>query len=128
MPKNASERPTTRLGDFVLTMFSDGTYYLDGGSMFGVVPKTLWSRRVTPNERNLIACGTNCVLVRAGGKNVLIETGIGNKLGPKLKAIYENQERLLDNLAAGGVRPQEIDVVIDSHLHFDHCGWNTIHQ
>jgi glyoxylase-like metal-dependent hydrolase (beta-lactamase superfamily II) len=94
--------------------------------MFGVVPKSLWSKRVTVDERNLITCGANSVLVEGGGKRVLIETGIGNKLGPKLKAIYENQERLLDDLRAGGILPESIDVVINSHLHFDHCGWNTM--
>ncbi len=94
--------------------------------MFGVVPKSLWSRRVPVNDRNLMTCGTNSVLLEGGGKRVLIETGIGNKLGPKLKAIYENQERLLDDLRAGGIAPESIDIVINSHLHFDHCGWNTM--
>jgi len=125
MAKSAP-RPTTSVGDFTLTHFSDGHYYLDGGAMFGVVPKSLWSRRVAVNERNLMTCGTNSVLVESVGKRVLIETGIGNKLGPKLKAIYENQERLLDDLRAGGIAPESIDVVINSHLHFDHCGWNTM--
>ena len=126
MGETAAERPSIRLGDYELTMFSDGTYRLDGGGLFGVVPKSLWSRRVQADERNLIAVGTNCLLVKAHGKKVLIETGIGNKLGPKLKAIYAHEERLLENLAAGGVKPQDIDIVIDSHLHFDHCGWNTV--
>lgn len=117
---------SVQLGDFKLTSFSDGTYFLDAGAMFGVVPKTLWSKRVSVDERNLMTCGTNSVLVEAHGKRVLIETGIGNKLGPRLKAIYENQERLLANLEAGGIAPESIDVVINSHLHFDHCGWNTM--
>jgi glyoxylase-like metal-dependent hydrolase (beta-lactamase superfamily II) len=119
-------RPTVSIGDFTLTHFSDGDYYLDGGAMFGVVPKSLWSKRVEINDRNLMTCGTNSVLVEANGTRALIETGIGNKLGPKLKAIYENQERLVDDLRAGGIEPESIDVVINSHLHFDHCGWNTM--
>ena len=118
--------PSIHLGGFKLTSFSDGNYFLDGGAMFGVVPKSLWSKRIHVNDRNLMTCGTNSVLVEANGKRVLIETGIGNKLGPKLKAIYENQERLLANLAAAGISPDSIDVVINSHLHFDHCGWNTM--
>jgi glyoxylase-like metal-dependent hydrolase (beta-lactamase superfamily II) len=101
-------------------------YFLDGGAMFGVVPKSMWSKRVQVDDRNLMTCGTNSILVEGNGKRVLIETGIGNKLGPKLKAIYENQERLLDDLRSGGVDPSSIDVVINSHLHFDHCGWNTM--
>jgi glyoxylase-like metal-dependent hydrolase (beta-lactamase superfamily II) len=124
--RNAADRPRTKVGELELTMFSDGTYLLDGGAMFGVVPKTLWSKRITPDERNLVAAGTNCVVVRGNGKMVLIETGIGNKLPQKLKSIYNSQERLLANLRAGGVEPEQIDVVINSHLHFDHCGWNTV--
>lgn len=123
---NPTARPTTFIGDLTLTHFSDGLYYLDGGAMFGVVPKMMWSRKAVVDDRNLMACGTNSVLVEGGGKRVLIETGIGNKLGPKLKAIYENQERLLDDLRAGDIAPESIDIVINSHLHFDHCGWNTM--
>jgi glyoxylase-like metal-dependent hydrolase (beta-lactamase superfamily II) len=124
--KTAADRPRTTVGDFELTLFSDGTYLLDGGAFFGVVPKTLWSKRMSPDDRNLVACGTNCLLVRGGGQTVLVETGIGNKLPQKLKSIYNAQERLLDNLRAGGVQPETIDIVINSHLHFDHCGWNTV--
>ena len=113
------------LGDFELTVLSDGIYYLDGGSMFGVVPKSLWQKRVEVDEHNLMTCGTNSVLVRTGTKNVLIETGIGSKLNDKLKAIYRNEERLMESFEAAGTSPEEIDVVINSHLHFDHCGWNT---
>ena len=126
--KTAADRPRTRLGDFELTMLSDGTYLLDGGALFGVVPKSLWSRRVTPDEQNLVECGTNCLLVRGHGQTVLIETGIGNKLGPKLKAIYHPQERLLESMAAVGLDPVNVDIVINSHLHFDHCGWDTMLQ
>lgn len=114
-----------QLGDFRLSFYSDGEYLLDGGAMFGVVPKTLWSKKVTVDERNLMVCGTNSVLVEGSGKRILIETGIGNKLPPKLRSIYENQARLLDDLREGGVAPESIDIVINSHLHFDHCGWNT---
>ncbi|MBV9669692.1 MAG: MBL fold metallo-hydrolase [Acidobacteriales bacterium] len=114
-----------KLGKFSLTIVSDGTYYLDAGVMFGVVPKTLWSMKYTPDEQNRMSCGTNSVLVRGGEKTVLIETGIGNKLG-KLDAIYEPKHQLLNNLRSAGVQPEEIDIVINSHLHFDHCGWNTV--
>ncbi|MCU1307731.1 MAG: beta-lactamase-like protein [Acidobacteriaceae bacterium] len=120
--------PKHTLGDFELTILSDGTYFLDGGSMFGVVPKSLWSKKAQVNERNLMDCGLNSVLVRTGEKNVLIETGIGNKLSDKLKAIYEPQELLMKSFEAAGVSPDEIDIVINSHLHFDHCGWNTTYK
>jgi glyoxylase-like metal-dependent hydrolase (beta-lactamase superfamily II) len=118
--------PSFRLGDFELTVFSDGTYFLDGGAFFGIIPKILWQKKVQADEQNRVATGLNSVLVRTGKQNVLIETGIGNKLGDKMKRIYEPQAKLLDNLKAGGVSPEEIDIVINSHLHFDHCGWNTV--
>ncbi len=120
--------PRLQLGDFQLTIVSDGNYYLDGGVLFSVVPKPLWSKRMPPDELNRIAVGENSVIVRTGKKTVLIETGIGNKLNDKLKKIFDPREKLLENLAAAGVRPEQIDVVINSHLHFDHCGWNTIRK
>ncbi len=70
-------------------------------------------------------CGTDGVLVRGGDKTVLIQTGIGNKLPEKLDRIYDAKHTLLTNLESAGVRPDEVDIVINSHLHFDHCGWNT---
>src|SRR6266576_5626690 len=116
----------TVLGDFELTVVPDGTYLLDGGGFFGVVPKNLWSRKVTANENNLVSSGLNSLLVRTGKKNILIETGIGNKLSEKMVRIYGQPAQLLDNLRAAGIVPEEIDIVINSHLHFDHCGWNTV--
>ena len=120
--------PSFRLGDFELTVFSDGTYFLDGGAFFGIIPKVLWQKKVQADATNRVAIGLNSVLVRTGKQNVLIETGIGNKLGEKMQRIYEPQAKLLDNLKAGGVAPEDIDVVINSHLHFDHCGWNTVRR
>jgi glyoxylase-like metal-dependent hydrolase (beta-lactamase superfamily II) len=120
--------PTRNLGDFELTIVSDGTYRLDAGSMFGVVPKSLWSKRVQVDDRNLIACGTNSVLIRTGEKNIIVETGIGNKLSDRLKAIYEPHQQFMENFLKTGLSPEDIDIVINSHLHFDHCGWNTVYQ
>ncbi len=118
----------TTLGDFELTVVSDGTYFLDGGAFFGVVPKTMWSKKVTPDEQNRLDTGLNSLLVRTGEKNILIETGIGNKLPEKLVQIYKQPAKLLDNLHAAGVAPEDIDIVINTHLHFDHCGWNTVRR
>ena len=117
----------TTLGDFELTVFSDGNYFLDGGAFFGVVPKAMWSKKVKADEKNLVPVGLNSLLVRSG-ENVLIETGIGNKLSEKMARIYGQPAQLLDNLHAAGVAPEDIDVVINTHLHFDHCGWNTIRK
>jgi len=113
------------LGDFELTICTDGTYLLDGGAMFGVVPKTLWSKRTPADDQNRILLGLNSVLVRTGKHTIAIETGIGNKQPPKLREIHQNQELLPTSLAAAGIHPEDVDIVLNTHLHFDHCGWNT---
>jgi glyoxylase-like metal-dependent hydrolase (beta-lactamase superfamily II) len=118
-------RARTTLGDFELTILSDGWYVLDGGAMFGVVPKPLWEKRASADEQNRILLGLNTVVVRTGRHTIAIETGIGNKLAPKLREIYGAKEQLPRAFEAAGIRPEEIDIVINSHLHFDHCGWNT---
>lgn len=114
------------LGDFELTVLTDGTYRLDGGAFFGVIPKVMWSKRVPADERNYVDAGLNSLLVRTGRENVLIETGIGNKLSERMIKFYGQPAKLLDSLAAAGIAPDEIDIVINTHLHFDHCGWNTL--
>ena len=114
------------LGDFELSVFSDGTYPLDGGAFFGVVPKVMWSRKVTADEKNYVTAGLNSLLIRTGKKTVLVETGMGNKLSERMIKFYGQPAKLLDNLKAGGVSPEDVDIVINSHLHFDHCGWNTV--
>ena len=113
------------LGDFELQVVSDGTYPLDGGTFFGVVPKVMWSRKVEADAQNYIHVGLNSLLIRTGSQTVLVETGIGNKLSDKMIKIYGQPAKLLDHLAAAGVAPDDVDVVINTHLHFDHCGWNT---
>jgi glyoxylase-like metal-dependent hydrolase (beta-lactamase superfamily II) len=116
------------LGDFELSIVSDGKYPLDGGAFFGVVPKVMWSRKAAADERNFITAGLNSLLIRTGSQNVLVETGIGNKLPDKMIKVYGQPAQLLDNLAATGMSPEDIDIVINTHLHFDHCGWNTMRQ
>ena len=132
MPFANSQRPIANsrisIGDFELTALSDGIYHLDGGALFGIVPKVLWSKRVIADERNLVPVGLNSVLVRTGEKNILIETGIGNKLSEKMAEIYGQPAKLLDNLTAAGASPDDIDIVVNTHLHFDHCGWNTVRR
>jgi glyoxylase-like metal-dependent hydrolase (beta-lactamase superfamily II) len=113
------------LGDFELTLCTDGTYLLDGGAMFGVVPKTLWQKRIPADADNRIRLGLNTCVVRTGRHVVLIETGIGNKQSPKMREIHQNQALLPASLAAAGISPDEVTHVLNTHLHFDHCGWNT---
>jgi glyoxylase-like metal-dependent hydrolase (beta-lactamase superfamily II) len=119
------------LGDFELSVFSDGTYPLDGGAFFGVVPKVMWSRKLAADDKNYVTAGLNSLLIRSehprtGKQTVLVEAGMGNKLSDRMIKFYGQPAQLLDNLAAGGVAPEDVDIVINSHLHFDHCGWNTL--
>jgi glyoxylase-like metal-dependent hydrolase (beta-lactamase superfamily II) len=116
-----------KLGAFEINALSDGTFGLDGGQMFGVVPKALWEKRLPADERNRVRLGLTCLLVRTGKHNVLIETGIGDKFDARHADIYNihHSSRLLDELSRHGLRASDIDIVINSHLHFDHCGWNT---
>jgi len=114
------------LGDFELTIFSDGTYPLDGGAFFGVVPKIMWSRKAAADEKNYVTAGLNSLLIRTGKQNVLVETGMGNKLSERMVKFYGQPAKLLANLDAAGIAPEDVNIVINSHLHFDHCGWNTV--
>jgi len=118
-------RGTAKVGDAEIIVCTDGTCRFDGGAMFGVVPRTLWQKKMVPDDQNRVKIGLNCVIVRIGGRTVLIETGFGNKLTPKLKAICDIQERLPASLNAAQVPPESVDTVINTHLHWDHCGWNT---
>ncbi len=117
--------PRLTLGDLELTVLSDGAYWLDGGAFFGVVPRALWEKKAVPDEKNRVRTGLNSLLVRSSERTVLIETGIGPKLDERMAKIYGHTPKLMDNLAAAGVAPDEVDIVINTHLHFDHCGWNT---
>ncbi len=116
-----------QLGDFEIFALSDGTFVLDGGQMFGVVPKVLWEKKLPADSRNRVRLGLTCLLVRTGRHKVMIETGIGDKLDQKLADIYgvEKSMTLPAGLREHGLAPEDIDIVINTHLHFDHCGWNT---
>ena len=115
-----------KLGDLEFHVISDGHLRLDGGAMFGVIPRTMWERKMPPDARHRITLSMNCLLVRAGGKLIVVETGAGDKLDPKLREIYGvDGPHLTDGLQNYGVRPEDVDIVINTHLHFDHCGGNT---
>ena len=116
-----------RLGDFELLTLSDDTFRLDGGAMFGVVPKPLWEKRIPADARNRISLGLRPLLVRAGDRRILIDAGIGDKMGEKETDIYaiDRTSHLDHSLAAHGLTARDIDVAIATHLHFDHVGGFT---
>jgi len=116
------------LGDLTLHLVSDGGFGLDGGAMFGVVPRTLWSRQRPPDEQNRIRMTTNCVLVESASELLLVDTGIGDKGDEKFRSIFALEEgatRLPESIRAAGFEVGDVTHVLLSHLHFDHCGWNT---
>jgi glyoxylase-like metal-dependent hydrolase (beta-lactamase superfamily II) len=108
-----------------LTSVLGNSQRLDGGAMFGNAPKPVWSAWIAPDERNRIPLACRCLLVRDGGRTILFEAGIGAFFEPKLKdrfGVVEERHVLIESLAAAGVAPEEVDVVVFSHLHFDHAG------
>jgi len=115
-----------KLGDLEFHVLVDGYVSLDGGAMFGVIPKVMWEKKIPSDGRNRIQLAMNCLLVHAGGKRILVETGIGAKMSAKLRDIYGVEGPFVnDRLKDYGLHPSEIDIVINTHLHFDHCGGNT---
>ncbi|MEE8201819.1 MAG: MBL fold metallo-hydrolase [Candidatus Acidoferrales bacterium] len=116
-----------KFGEMEIFVVSDGRFRLDGGAMFGVVPKVLWQKKAPPDERNRITLAANCLLIRAAGKTIVVETGTGTKGDAKWDDIYgiDHRPTLLDSLKHRGAAPEDVDIVINTHLHFDHCGGNT---
>jgi len=115
------------IGDARVTVLNGGNFRLDGGAMHGVVPKTLWSKLVSCDPLNRCEYATRCLLIEAGGKRVLVETGNGDKFSPKLKDIYGiDHDRAIDvGLREVGLAPDDIDFVVMTHMHFDHSGGTT---
>jgi glyoxylase-like metal-dependent hydrolase (beta-lactamase superfamily II) len=117
-----------RFGDYRVEIVPDTEFRLDGGAMFGVVPRALWSKVCPPDEHNRIRMNTNCLFVETGTERILVETGIGDKWSQKQAAIYGITRRrpLPESVEAiTGVKPEEITIVVNTHLHFDHAGGNT---
>jgi glyoxylase-like metal-dependent hydrolase (beta-lactamase superfamily II) len=117
------------VGDFEVMRVNDAPHWWDGGAVFGVVPKSLWSRRMEADELNRVPLAFNCYLVRTGSQNILIETGLGDKRDVRARGFMNVPpitESLPDSLARRGVDPESIDIVINSHLHWDHVSGNTI--
>ena len=117
-----------RLGDLELLVVSDGVLRQDAGAAFGLTPRVMWEPYVPDLDENYrLGMGLNCMIVRGGGKTVLLETGVGGKTGRTPGAAgTEGSGALLQNLAREGIRPEDVDIVVNTHLHFDHAGGNTV--
>jgi len=116
-----------RLGQLDLSIVRDAEFRLDGGAMFGVVPKVLWEKKFPADEKNRVRLATNCLLVRGEGFTAVVESGLGEKYDEKSRAIYaiEHRTTLPAELAKKGVKVEDVDALILSHLHFDHAGGAT---
>jgi len=117
-----------KFGDYRVEIVPDCEFRLDGGAMFGVVPRNLWSQTFPPDEQNRIRMNMNCVFIDTGSEKILIETGIGDKWSEKHRAMFGiDRKRSLDESlqTIAGVNANEVTIVINTHLHFDHAGGNT---
>ncbi len=120
--------PRLQLGDMAITVLDGGHLMLDGGAMFGIIPKPLWSRAVAVDGQNRIPLAMTCLLVETANRRILVETGAGGaaKFDEKERGFFQfSDESIHDALAAIGVEPGSIDTVILTHLHFDHAGGGT---
>lgn len=119
------------LGSFTLTLVDDGVFRLDGGAMFGVVPRSLWAKCTAPDEQNRIRMVTNCTLIERGDELLLIDTGVGDKGDARFRQIFgleDDARRLPEAIRQAGYELGDVTHVLLSHLHFDHCGWSTRRQ
>ncbi|MEC4678129.1 MAG: MBL fold metallo-hydrolase [Nitrospirota bacterium] len=116
-----------KLGQFEIYPLTDGVLHLDGGAMFGVVPKTIWEKHHPVDGKNRIKLELGALLIKAHGRNILVDTGIGNKCSAKFCDIYgiERRPTIEASLQKYGLSPDDIDLVINTHFHFDHAGGNT---
>jgi glyoxylase-like metal-dependent hydrolase (beta-lactamase superfamily II) len=119
-----------KLGAFEIYPVSDGRFRLDGGAMFGVVPKILWEKCCPADDLNRISLSLTALLIRANGKNILVDTGVGPKEDEKFRNMFavERKPNILESLKRLGLGPEDIHLVINTHLHFDHAGGNTMQE
>ena len=119
-----------QIGSYTIDLIETCRFALDGGAMFGVVPKNLWAKAYPHvDEQNRIAMAARALLIRGEGKTILVDAGCGHKMGAKLESIYDvdhSEFTLLNGLAAHGVAPQDVTHFIYTHLHFDHAGGSTV--
>ncbi len=129
-PVNSQEL-TLQLGRVEFTLVSDGLIWLDGGGPFGLVPRVRWEKLLPPDELSRVPLSLNCLLIRSEGKTILVDTGLGDYLTDKQRqnfGLIRDNGGLTQALARVGVEPEEVDIVINTHLHADHCGGNTTYR
>lgn len=133
MPDKPSETKPVTIGNLELYTIETGRFKLDGGAMFGVVPKTLWNRKLESDEKNRILMATRCLLIKSKttGRQYLVDNGCGDKFDEKMQRIYSlnfNHSELERSLDAVGIAPSDITDMVFTHLHFDHCGGTTTYD
>lgn len=117
-----------KFGPIQIDILDTGAFHADAGAAFGLIPKVIWQKTFTPDELNRIRLALNCLLIRTPQHTIVVDTGVGDKLNEKSRKNfgYEGSDNVLvDALKAHGVSPDQVDFVVNSHLHFDHCGGNT---
>ena len=118
--------PMFKVGDIEIYLFNDATVYMDPGGLFGLVPRALWSRRYSADERQLVRCASHNLLIRAAGLNIIVDTGFGNCFSDSQRRFLHISESdgTQRGLAALGLTADDIDIVVNTHLHDDHCTGN----
>ncbi|MCD6291256.1 MAG: MBL fold metallo-hydrolase [Anaerolineae bacterium] len=118
-----------KVGRVTVHIVDDGQVWTDAGGLFGLVPKRLWSRFVTADAENRLPTALRCLVIESQGQRILVDTGYGDKMTPRVREILglgpDQRDRLLHSLAEAGFGPEDIDIVLNTHLHADHCGGNT---
>ena len=123
---NQNSNTKYSIGSVDFNVVSDGVYWYDAGAIFGVVPRIMWERQQKQLDTSYrMPLGLNCIVLKSEGKTILVESGIGGKPEDRLAASPLEQGNLIDSLNQIGIAPEDIDIVINTHLHADHCGWNT---
>ncbi len=119
--------PEFNIGDIAIRVIKDGRFWVDGGTMFGIVPRVMWAKLIQADELNRVPLDLNLVVVELDDRKILIDMGLGTKLREKIKQIYkvEDVRGVAPRLREAGIDPAGIDTVIFTHLHFDHCGGAT---
>ncbi|MCY3945921.1 MAG: MBL fold metallo-hydrolase [Anaerolineaceae bacterium] len=120
-----------QIGDIRVHLIQESHYLVDPGGPFGLVPRALWSRHMTPTEDLLVPMTSNCLLLQSAGRNIVVDTGYGHKLPAKVQRqihLTRPHGDLCQGLASLGLAPADVDLVINTHLHADHCAGNTCHD